>query len=255
MKNRKILIAIGFLMITGEMKAQEFKLAKSSGRLEINLGRIHVEGYIGNEIIFSSTDRDRDKDERAQGLKEINSLGLDDNTGLGINVSEKGDIVTVRQLKKMNSPKIKILVPKGVIVSYTHESQYGGEVSLRNIEGEVEVSAQYNSVELENVSGPVTVKTIYGHVEASFDTNMKGPISIVSVYGYVDVTLPSATKANLKMSTSYGEIYVAPDFKIEIDRQGDLVSESDRVSGKINGGGINIDLSCNYGKVYLRKKG
>ena len=242
-------------MITGEMKAQEFKLAKNSGRLEINLGRIHVEGYTGNEIIFSSTDRDRDKDERAQGLKEINSLGLEDNTGLGINVSEKGDIITVRPLKKMNSPKIKILVPKGVIVSYAHESQYGGEVTLRNIEGEVEVSAQYNSVELENVSGPVTVKTIYGHVEASFDTNMKGPISIVSVYGYVDVTLPSATKANLKMSTSYGEIYVAPDFKIEIDRQGDLVSESDRVSGKINGGGINIDLSCNYGKVYLRKKG
>ena len=58
----------------------------------------------------------------------------------------------------------------------------------------------------------------------------------------------------LHQSPLIREIYAAPDFKIEIDRPGDMVRESDRVSGKINGGGMNIDLSCNYGKVYLRKK-
>ena len=56
------------------------------------------------------------------------------------------------------------------------------------------------------------------------------------------------------MSTSYGEIYAAPDFKIDIDRSTDMVRYSDRVSGKINGGGISIDLKANYGKVYLRKR-
>ena len=254
MKNKIHTIVLLALFAGGGLQAQDFKLAKSSGRLEINIGKVEVEGHTGNEIIFSSGDHEKDKDERAQGLKEINSMGLDDNTGLGINVSEKGDLITVHQLKKTNSPKIKILVPKGVIVSYSHESQYGGEVSFRNIDNEIEVSAQYNSVELDNCSGPVTVKTIYGHVEAIFNSNSKGPISIVSIYGYVDVTLPQTTKANIKMSTSYGEIYAASEFKIEIDRPGDIVRESDRVSGKINGGGMNIDLSCNYGKVYLRKK-
>lgn len=252
MKNR---IAFIIALLTGlggtALKAQEFKLAKNSGRLEINIGKVTVEGTTGNEIIFSSTEHDKDKDERAQGLREINSLGLDDNTGLGINVSDKGDVVTVLQLKKMNSPKIKILVPKGVIVSFSYESQYGGDVSFKNMENEIEVSAQYNSIDLDNCSGPVTVKTIYGHVDAIFNTNSKGPISIVSIYGYVDVTLPQSTKANIRMSTSYGEIYAAADFKIEMDRPG---SDSDRVGGKINGGGMNIDLSCNYGKVYLRKK-
>lgn len=254
MKNTNTIIVTLILSIATGVKAQDFKLVKTSGRLEINLGRVIVEGYTGNEIIFSSNDREKDKDERAQGLKEINSLGLDDNTGLGINVEDKGGVVTVHQLKKMNSPKIKILVPKGVIVSFGYESQYGGEALFKNIENEIEVSAQYNSIELDNCSGPLTVKTIYGHVEATFDANSKGPISIVSVYGFVDVTLPAATKANLKLSTSYGEIYVAPEFKIEIDRQGDMIRYSDRVSGKINGGGMDIDLNCNYGKVYLRKK-
>ena len=254
MKNKRVLLLAIILSAAGCVRAQEFKVAKNSGRLEINIGRVTVEGHNGNEIIFSSKDHDKEKDKRAVGLRSVNSLGLDDNTGLGINVTDKGNVVTVQQLKKTNSPNIKILVPKGMIVSFSYESQYGGEAKFRNMPNEIEVSAQYNSIELENVTGPLTVKTIYGHVEASLDQNMKDPISIVSIYGYVDVAIPVTTKANLKMSTSYGEIFADPEFKIDIDKAGDWIRYSDKVSGKINGGGINIDLSCNYGKVYLRKK-
>ena len=250
MKNKSIMVLAVMMITAGCLQAQEFKLAKSSGRLEINIGKVLVEGHNGNEIIFTSGDGNREKDKRAEGLRSVNSLGLDDNTGLGINVTEKGDVVTVQQLKKTNSPDIKILVPKNMIVSFAYESQYGGKARFKNLSNEIEVDAQYNSIELENVTGPLTVKTIYGHVEATMDPAMKGPISIVSIYGYVDVTIPSTTKANLKMSTSYGEIFADPSFKIDIDQQGD----SDKVSGKINGGGIPVDLACNYGKVYLRKK-
>ena len=247
-----IVLALVLLSI-GNVNAQEYKVAKSSGRLEINIGRVTVEGHNGNEIIFSSTDQTRQRDERADGLRSVNSLGLEDNTGLGINVSQEGDVIKVRQLKKTKSPEIKILVPKNVIVAFAYESQYGGEATFRNMPNEIEVDAQYNSIELDNVTGPLTVKTIYGHVDAKLDASMKGPISIVSVYGYVDLAMPTSAKANLKMSTSYGEIFADPDFKIEIERQGEFVSYSNKVNGKLNGGGIAIDLSCNYGKVYLRK--
>jgi len=244
-------LAITTFLLATSAPGQEFKVAKNTGRLEINIGRVIVEGYSGNELVFSSKDRDKKDDDRARGLKEINGLGLDDNTGLGINVEDKGGVVTVRQLKKMNSPEIKILVPKGMTISYSYESQYGGEVSFKNVESEIEVSAQYNSIELENVTGPVTVKTIYGNVEASFDQNVKGPLSIVSVYGCADVALPAAIKANVKLSTSYGELFVSPDFKLEVERGNE---DENRVSGKLNGGGMNIDLNSSYGKVYLRKK-
>jgi hypothetical protein len=254
MKMNKLIIALVALFFCARAGAQEYKVAKNSGRLEIHLGKVTVEGHNGSDIIFSSRNGHEKKDERAEGLRAVNSLGLDDNTGLGINVTDKGGVVEVRQLNRTNSPDVKILVPKGVIVSFEHESQYGGEAQFKNMENEIEVSANYNSVELENVTGPVTVKSVYGHVDADFNANMKGPISIVSVYGYVDLTLPLATKANLKMSTSYGEILVAPEFKIEIDKDGSMIRYSDKVNGKINGGGINIDLNSNYGKIYLRKK-
>lgn len=251
---KKIVLLAWALMIAGWASAQDYKIAKSSGRLEINIGKVTVESTPGNEIIFSSLENSREKDERAAGLRSISGSGLEDNTGLGINVTDKDGVVTVRQLKKMNSPEIKIQVPKGVIVSYAYESQYGGDVRFKNMENEIEVAAQYNSIELENITGPLTIKSIYGHVEASFGNTVKGPISIVSVYGYVDVALPVTTKVDIKMSTSYGEIFAAPEFKIEVDKTTDMIKYSDNVTGKINGGGTKIDLSCNYGKVYLRKK-
>lgn len=247
---KKIIVALCMTFLAGSLAAQEHKIGRSTGRLEIHTGKVTVEGYSGSEIIFSSRDGKGERDERAEGLRQINQLGLEDNTGLGINVTEKGDVVSVYQLKKTNSPDIRIQVPKGMIVAFEHTSQYGGEATFKNMENEIEVSAQYNSIELENITGPVTIKTIYGHVEATFSANVKGPLSIVSVYGYVDVAIPAVTKANLRLDTSYGEIFVSPDFKIEATGGRD----EDRVTGRINGGGMNIDLSCNYGKVYLRKK-
>lgn len=254
MKNTKYILTIMMLVTAMGLRAQEYKVAKNSGRLEIHLGRVTVEGYSGDEIIFSSSDGHGSDDERAKGLRPINSLGLEDNTGLGVNVTVKGEVIEVNQLKKTNSPEIKVKVPKGVIVFCEHESQYGGEISFKNLDNEVEVSVQYNGVELEDVRGPVTVKSIYGGVDAVFNSEIKNPVSIVSVYGHVDATIPATTKANLKLNTSYGEILVAPELKIDVDRTGDMINYSDKVSGKLNGGGVNIDLTASYGKIYLRKK-
>lgn len=251
---KKIIVGVIALCITLTGTAQDFKVAKNSGKLQINLARVTVEGHSGNEIIFSSRDHNKDEDDRAKGLRAINGSGLEDNTGLGINVTEKDGVLMVSQLKKMNSPDIKILVPKGVIVAYEHSSQYGHKVIFRNMENEIEVLANYNGVELDNITGPATLKSVYGNIDAVFGTNVKGPISIVSIYGHVDVAMPSTIKANIKMSTSYGEIFAAPEFKIEVEKEGEWVKYSDRVTGKINGGGMNIEFRSDYGKIYFRRK-
>src|ERR1051325_8615856 len=182
---KKLIIALLVLVAVGTTKAQEYKVSKSSGRLELHLGRVSVEGHNGNDIVFRLVDNDHEKDPRAEGLTSVNSLGLKDNTGLGLNVTEKGDVISVYNLKKNNSPDVKILVPKGVIVAFEHEGVMGnGTAIFKNMENEIEVSAQYNSVELENVTGPLTIRTIYGHVEVTLGAVIKDPVSIVSVYGY-----------------------------------------------------------------------
>jgi hypothetical protein len=242
-------------MITGIICAQEFKVAKSTGRLEIKeVNNVTIEGYAGSEIVFTSKDHDRDDDERAKGLRAVSSRGLEDNTGLGLSVVDKGNAIEVQQLKKMDGPDIKIMVPKGVVVSYSHTSPYGDEIEIKNFEGQIEVSTVHNGVVLTNTSGPMEIKTVHGDIDASLGAALKSPVVIESVHGHVDVALPVATKATMKISTTWGEILVDPDFKFEFEKEGDMVKYDNKLRGKLNGGGIEIELASTHNNVYLRKK-
>jgi predicted membrane protein len=255
MKTRILSIAI-LLFAVAQAYSQEYKLAKNSGKLVIKeVNHVTIEGHSGNDIIFTSLDGPRDKDKRAEGLRSLNSMGLEDNTGIGLSVVDKGNTIEVYQLKKMDGPKVKILIPKGVSVSYSHSSPYGDEVRLKNIESEIEVSTLHNGVVMENVTGPATIKTVHGEIEGGFGANIKSPISLVSVHGLIDITIPAATKANVSLATSYGEMFVDPAIKIEFPEESEWKKYGgNKIAGKINGGGIELTLSSTHNNIYLRKK-
>lgn len=255
MKKYVIATCMALLALTAT-QAQEYKLAKNTGKLVINLSSVKVEGYGGNEIVFSSSKSDREEDERAKGLRPINGSGYTDNTGLGISVTDKGTTIEVNQVSQRDG-EVKIKVPKGVSVSYVfNKVMNAGKAYFKNLESELEISVQHNSVELENVTGPVTAKAVYGSIDAKFSDNIKGPISIVSIYGHVDVAIPTSTKANLKMNSTWGEIFASSDLKIELEKteSNDMISyRSNNVKGKLNGGGAEFTLKSDYSKIYLRK--
>jgi predicted membrane protein len=251
----KLVSVMALCVLSNLVWAQEYKVAKSTGRLDIReVGEVEIEGYSGSEIIFTSKDHSKHDDERAKGLRAVSSLGLEDNTGIGLSVLVKGDVIEVRQLKKMDGPEILIKVPKGVIVAYSHTSPYGSDLTLKNLENEIEVSTVHNDVRLDNVTGPMTINTVHGDIDVSLSPSMKNPISVVSVHGHVDVAMPVASKVNLRMNTGWGEIYIDPDFKIDFDNQGSMVKYSDNLTGKLNGGGVDMKLSSTHSNVYLRKK-
>ncbi len=255
MKKYLILTTVIILSAFTAIQAQEYKLAKSSGKLVINLSSVKVEGYNGSEIVISSDRGDREEDPRAKGLRPINGSGVIDNTGVGVNVTDKGATVEVTGVTTRNG-QIKIMVPKGISVSYTYQKvDNAGKAHFNNLESELEISVLHNNVELENVTGPMSIKTVYGSVDAKFSDNIKGPVSIASIYGHVDVAIPVATKANIKMNTSYGEILAAADLKIELEKNtnAEMISYSNKVTGKLNGGGLDMTLRSDYAKIYLRK--
>ncbi|WP_291064546.1 MULTISPECIES: hypothetical protein [unclassified Empedobacter] len=265
---RKIfLVAASFMMMStytfaqnesksaNEDNSKRYKLAVSKGKMNLDLGRVTVEGYNGNEIVFSTKTRSRDNDERAKGLRSINSLGLEDNTDLGINVVEKNGIIEVKQLQQMTPPNIKILVPKGVTISFNHQSQFGSTITFKNIENEVEATASYNNVVLENVTGPATINTIYGSIDAKFSQNVKGPLSLVSIYGHVDASIPKSSKANVKLTTSFGDILIAPELSLKletVDKSSEMIKINNQATGTLNGGGTSFLFRSDYSKIYLR---
>jgi len=252
---KRILLTLSLVATCLVAMSQEYKVARTTGKLHIvEVNDVTIEGYDGKEIVFSSRTNDREHDKRAEGLRAVSSLGLEDNTGLGLSVKENGDVVEVRQLKKMDGPDIRIKVPKGVVISYEHTSPYGSDFKLRNLDNEVMVSTVHNQVDLENVTGVVTVKTVHGDIDATFSSPVKSNLILESVHGHVDLGIPATTKATLKMETSWGELFVDPELKIEINNNGDLVKYSDNFNGKMNGGGIEIELASAHNNVYIRKK-
>jgi hypothetical protein len=250
-----IVIFVAIILAAVQVQAQEFKLAKSTGKLDIkDVNRVTIEGTTGNEIIFTSRSGRRDNDERAKGLTAVSASGLEDNTGFGLSVVDKGDVIQVRQLKKMDGPDVLIQVPKGVSISISHNSPHGSDITFRNVEGEIEASTVHSGIYLDNPMGPLTINTVHGEIEAKLSATFKSPISLVSVHGPVDLAIPVGTKADLKMSTVYGEIFVDPDFKIVMETKGEMIRYSDKLSGKINGGGLEISLTTTHSNIYLRKK-
>src|SRR5436190_5890493 len=123
---KKNLLIIMILGLSATVFAQEYKLPKSTGKLEIKeVNNVTIEGYNGNEIVFSSLDGSREKDRRSDGLRAVSAMGLEDNTGIGLSVKEEGGSIKVYQLKKMDGPRVKIMVPKGVSIYYSHSSPHG----------------------------------------------------------------------------------------------------------------------------------
>jgi len=220
MKKQFTLLAALIILSTSAWAQKEYKLAKSTGRLNLNISGAIIEGYSGNEIIFSNQKSVEEVvDERAKGLKAISGSGFVDNTGLGIEVAESGQDVNVNVVGKKLNGILTIKVPQNLKISFSNTSNiYHDEIILKNLKNEIEVSTTYNKIKLENNSGPMNIKTVYGGVDAIFAGDIKGPVSIISVYNYVDVTLPATAKANVELGSSYGKLYAADEFKIAIDK-------------------------------------
>jgi hypothetical protein len=307
MKN--ILIILITLIFSLPTHAQEYKLAKNSGKLIITVPGAIIEGYSGNEIIITKTTSnepivvkgyklkptsakgnnqemtikgdsislnsaltpsetkifprtfDRKEEEyRSKGLRVISADGLLDNTGLGLHVNDKGSIIEINSVTKLNLQPFLIRIPKGISVSYNTVNSYSPNVIIRNIESEVEVSMTYGGVKVDNVTGPLTINTMYGDIEASLASNVKYPITLLTLNGFIDLSIPASTQANLMMSSKMSDVLVSPDLNFVVMKSENRAFEPDRrapnkpIEGKLNGGGGEISAKTTNGMIYLRNK-
>lgn len=250
-----VLMSLGMLAMM-KLSAQEYTVKVSNPSETIlmikEVNKVSVEAYDGSEIQIVS-ESSREKPGRAEGLTALSARGKD-NTGMGLNVQQKGNEVVVLQVARRGKGRYTIKVPKNIRVQIEHTGDWeGGKIEVSGLAGELEVSGRYNSVYMTDVSGPTLVNTVYGKIEAVYSSlNQSGPTSLVSVYGIVDVTLPASTKADVTIETPFGEAF--SDMNIEFGGDGEMRKVSSTIQGAINGGGVKLDLKASYKNVYLRKK-
>ncbi|AXY74697.1 hypothetical protein D3H65_12200 [Paraflavitalea soli] len=253
MKKYLLLVACSLTAMIGA-RGQEYRVKRSTGKLIVSLPAVVIEGYSGNEIVFSSKPKETEIDPKAVGLQTINTAGYLDNSGLGISVVEKGNTVEVNEV--IENLDIKILVPKGMILSFVcNKVTAGAKVIFRNMDNEIEIDAYDNILLLDHVTGPLTARSLYGPIDVVFTGPVKGPVSIATIYGAIDVAIPVATKANMQLKSIHSPIMTSPDLKIEMEKHEPepVGSHATSIAGKLNGGGTDLWLNSKFGKIYLRK--
>jgi lia operon protein LiaG len=255
-------LAFPFLMM-GQTKKFEYT-PKVKNKIEIaNLvGEISLQNSTSSAIVIE-TDFNLERPDRAAGLKLLGAL--EDNTELGVNVSEENGIVSIQgATRQVRDYKYKILIPAGMAVNLDYGSPFGkSDVAVDSFNGSLEIKTLNANVKITKSSGPFTVNTVSGDVEVVFDKiSQNEPTSLASVSGLIDVTLPGTDKANIEISTINGNVFNNLDLKstakaVEKDQLAYGLSAIRTQGGNsytLNGGGQKVYLKSVSGNIYLRKK-
>lgn len=264
---KRILTIIAAFVIPVVMMGQTKKFEytpKVKGKIEITnlLGEVSLQNSSGNAIVIES-DFNMEKPDRAEGLKLLGSA--EDNTDLGINVSEENGVVSIQgATRQVRDYKYKVLIPTGMAVNLDYGSPFAkDDVIVDSFTGSLEIKTLNANVKITKSSGPFTINTISGDLEVSFDKiNQSEPTSLASVNGIIDVTLPTSDKANIEISTINGNVYNNLDLKaVAKEKKEDRHAygmEAIRMQGgnsyTLNGGGQKVFLKSISGNIYLRKK-
>ncbi|NNE25393.1 MAG: DUF4097 family beta strand repeat protein [Saprospiraceae bacterium] len=254
MKNLILYICLlGFI----QMQAQEsYTIDGASGELYIHeINKVTLVGSNESKLTVEVDGKLYETPEKSKGLKLINPAGYSDNTGIGLHVSKDGNSYSFRRISNKKGNRYIFHVPKGYHVHYESSSYNAGTLHINDVEAELDVSANYNRVELSGVTGPMAIHSVYGGIEAKFSSvSQEGPISLYSVYSDVDVSVPANTKANFNLKVSYGDVFSDIDLSYPQSEDGFKHLNAKKFTGLMNGGGVDFTLKSGYNNVYLRKQ-
>lgn len=264
MKRVTILIAIFVLPLVLLSQESKFEYTpKVKNKLEVVnlLGKISLKNTSGNSIVIES-DFNLNKPERAEGLSLMGAA--EDNSNLGINVSEENGIVTIAGVtKKVQDYNYTILVPEGIDVNINYHNPFASDdIEVDSYKGSIEIKTLASNVKLTNCTGSFTVSSVSGNIEALFSSlSQEEPTSLATVSGLVDVTIPESTKASVKVSTMMGDVYnnlnlvkTSKEGKDERSEGLSGIKHNNNGEYTLNGGGQKLLLKSISGNVYLRKK-
>lgn len=255
------LAAIALLISTSVLKAQEYKIPVANPKdTKLNLdnfpGDFPVEGYDGTDIILTNMSEKFTKaPEKAKGLKPV-FAGGEDNTGIGVAMDKSGSNINLTCLLSITQREdYKIKVPRSMAVKVHANCGGGGDITVSNMSGEVEVS-NCQGIELKNCTGPVVLSTISGSINLKLGTPSKDrSVSIACISGDIDISLAPTAGVDLQMHTVSGSIYT--DFDLASKDKGDMkrVGGNSNITTQLNGGGAKLNLANVSGNIYLRKAG
>ena len=253
--NKLFIISLAALSLAAQAsQAQEYR-TKISGKdqkivIDMQGSDVMVEGTDGNELVIKG-DGFEEPSKRAEGLRPIYNSAVD-NTKIGLSVTQQDNVVRITRASRKEASYL-IRVPRNAAVQYKQAGWNGsGDLVVRDLNGDLEVSMTSGDISLKNVAGPVVANTVSGDIQVRFAPMRQGPSSISTVSGDVDVSMLPSTRATMRLRSISGEIYT--DFDMTVKGQVDMHHVGGQVvDGNINGGGNAVSLKTVSGDIFVRK--
>jgi len=253
------MLGTGMLLSATTAFAQEYKtkLANSKDRkvtIEMAGGEFKIEGHNSDEVIIQASSGFEAPPERAKGLKPMYYNAVD-NSGIGLSVtSENGGLKIEKATRK--EVKYTIKLPRKVAVLYQETNWQGANITISNMDGDLEIKTNGANISLINVTGPIVANTTSGEVSVVYSSvNQEKPTAISSISGEIDVSLPASAKSNLNLRSITGEMYTDFDLGVKNSKNGmTKVGGNNNIEGATNGGGVEIQLKTISSNIYIRKQ-
>lgn len=255
---RLLLLGISLWASTG-LYAQEYKtkLANAKDRkvtIEIDAGDLRIEGHNSDDVIIQASSGYQAPPDRAKGLKPLYNSAVD-NSGIGLAItSENGGL----RIAKANRKPIKytIRLPRRVAVLYDQTNWFSANMTVSNMDGDLEIRTNNGNIDLHNVTGPVVANTTSGEIRIVYSSlSQEKPTAISTISGPIDITLPASTKSTMKLRSITGEMYTDFDLGLKNTKDGMAkVGGGNNIEGTTNGGGVEMQLKTISSNIYIRKQ-
>lgn len=212
---------------------------------------VFVKTHTLNTFLIKASENERD--ELPQDVKELTSMTNfgTDNTNYGIEVEKAGSLLLVKGLRDRLAADLIIRLPKEMNVSV--EILDNNDIYVEGFHSEIEAINPLGEIILMNITGPIVVENTNGNTVVVFsEVSQASPSSIVASNGDIDIKMPADSKVNISSKTPRGDFRTNLDLVLTQKRDKNDYTRS--IAGKINGGGVSLDLQNLYGNIYLRKR-
>lgn len=176
----------------------------------IKMGDIVIAGTDDDQVTVHTDMEAADAPRRSDGLRVISE-------SVTFSLTEKNNIVTLDTGDEFWSgssgdAEFNILVPHNTNIIV--KNGYGGEVSVSNISGNIEIQSLNGEIDLDEVSGGCLVETMNGEIAARITAlHADKPLSFTSMNGEIELYLPADAQANVRLRTQNGAILTDFDEK------------------------------------------
>jgi hypothetical protein len=218
---------------------------------------VTVKTYDGKDVIVEVAGGEEGRRQRREPADAAGMRRLD--VPRGLEVTEEDNVIHINPSVTMGGGGVTITVPVDTSLNL---KTHNGSLNVDGVHGEVIASAFNGHIDLTHISGTVVADAFNGPIHVTMDrVDQSKPLSFSTFNSKIDVTFPADLKATVKFKVDRGDIYSdfevaagAPSMEPDNSGQGKYRLRFDQgMTGRINGGGVEINFRSFNGSIYVRK--